>query len=89
MILGGHDHLYERFAAQAPDGSADDAGIRQFTAGTGGKELYEAVRIAPNSESIIDDAFGVLELTLNADSYDWRFLSIDGSEEDAGSDTCH
>ncbi len=88
-ILVGHDHLYERFAPQAADGSADDDGIRQFTVGTGGKELYEAVRVAPNSELLIDDSFGVLELTLHADFYDWRFLSTDGSELDAGSGTCH
>ena len=51
VILVGHDHLYERFAPQAPDGSAFDGGIRQFTVGTGGKELYEAARIAPNSRA--------------------------------------
>ncbi len=89
MILVGHDHLYERFAPQTPDGSADEGGIRQFTVGTGGKQLYQAVRVAPNSELIIDDAFGVLELTLHADSYDWRFLTVDGLEADAGSADCH
>lgn len=89
VILVGHDHLYERFAPQAPDGSAFDGGIRQFTVGTGGKELYESARIAPNSELIIDDSFGVLELTLHANSYAWRFLAVDGGVADAGTADCH
>jgi hypothetical protein len=90
LVLVGHDHIYERFAPQAPDGSADtEHGIRQFTVGTGGAERHEAVRVAPHSELINDDAFGVLELTLHADAYDWRFLTVDGAEADAGSADCH
>jgi hypothetical protein len=58
---------------QDPDGSPNERGIRQFTVGTGGKQLYPPVRIAPNSEQIIASTFGLLELTLHADSYDWRF----------------
>jgi 3',5'-cyclic AMP phosphodiesterase CpdA len=88
VILDGHDHLYERFAPQNPDGSPDERGIRQFTVGTGGKQLYPPVRIAPNSEGIVS-TFGVLELTLHADSYDWRFLSVDGEVPDAGTADCH
>ena len=89
VILGGHDHLYERFAPQDPEGSADERGLRQFTVGTGGKELYPPVRIAPNSELIVPGTFGVLELTFHADSYDWRFLTVDGAVPDVGSADCH
>jgi len=45
--------------------------------------------VAPNSERIIVGALGVFELTLRADSYEWRFLTIDGAEADAGSADCH
>ena len=89
VVLVGHDHLYERFAPQAADGSANVDGIRQFTVGTGGKGLYDREDVAPNSEVLIDDAFGVLELRLAPDSYDWRFLTIDDVEADAGSGSCH
>lgn len=89
LMLVGHDHMYERFAAQTPEGLASPDGIRQFTVGTGGREIRQAVRVAPNSELIIDDAFGVVELTLHADAYDWRFLTVDGVEADAGRDVCH
>ena len=89
VVLVGHDHLYERFAPQAPAGAAHPNGIRQFTVGTGGYQLYGAERVAPNSEVLIDDALGVLELTLQPESYDWRFLTVDGAEPDAGSGACH
>ena len=89
VVLVGHDHLYERFAPQAGDGTAIADGIRQFTVGTGGKGLYDREEVAPNSEVLIDDAFGVLELRLAPDSYDWRFLTTDDVEADAGSGTCH
>jgi alkaline phosphatase len=89
VVLVGHDHLYERFAPQSASGETDpDEGMRQFTVGTGGKELYPAERIAPNSELIIDDAFGVLVLTLHPKSYEWTFAKTDGSRPDFGSARC-
>ena len=40
MVLSGHEHIYERFAPQKADGTADPArGVRQFVVGTGGHEL--------------------------------------------------
>src|SRR5688500_13236960 len=42
VVVSAHDHLYERFAPQDPDGNADALrGIRQCTDGTGGAERYE------------------------------------------------
>jgi len=41
IVISGHDHEYERFAPQTPNGSADPArGIREFVVGTGGAGLY-------------------------------------------------
>jgi acid phosphatase type 7 len=88
VIVNGHDHLYERFARQTADGIADPAkGIRQFTVGTGGAELYNFVRVAPNSEARIMK-FGVMRFTLRPAQIDWQFLGIDGSVGDPGLDTC-
>jgi len=88
IILNGHDHLYERFARQMADGRADPAnGIRQFTVGTGGAELYNFVRAAGNSEERIM-RFGVLRLTLRPAQVEWEFLTLDGSVADGGLDTC-
>ena len=37
VVLSGHEHNYERFAPQDPQGRADsEGGIRQFVVGTGG-----------------------------------------------------
>lgn len=88
VVLSGHDHLYERFAPQDPDGGADAArGIRQFVAGTGGAVLYSSGAARPNSEVRLS-AFGVLRLTLGADGYDWEFISVAGPR-DAGTGSCH
>lgn len=88
VVLNGHDHLYERFARQRADGTPDPAnGIRQFTAGTGGAELYNFVRAAPNSESRILQ-YGVIRFTLRPAIVEWAFLGIDGSVNDSGLDTC-
>ena len=62
-------------------------GIRQFTVGTGGASLYEFISRANNSEMRMKQ-FGVLKLTLNADSYDWQFISVAGPG-DSGHGVCH
>jgi hypothetical protein len=88
VILNGHDHLYERFARQTADGRPDPVnGIRQFTAGTGGAELYHFARAAGNSEERILK-FGVVRFTLRPAQVDWEFHAIDGTISDRGLDTC-
>lgn len=89
IVINGHDHLYERFARQTSDGRADPVnGIRQLTVGTGGAELYNIVRTAPNSEERIVGRHGVARLTLRPAQVDWEFLGIDGTVSDRGLDTC-
>ena len=89
LVLTGHDHHYERFAPMDARGTPVPDGLRQFVVGTGGGVLRPAVRVAPASELIIDDAYGVLELTLWPGSYAWSFIGVDGSELDAGTGACH
>ena len=88
IVFSGHDHLYERFARQRSDGTADPAnGVRQIVAGTGGAELYNFVRAASNSEERIMK-FGVVKFTLRPAQVDWEFLGVDGSVSDRGLETC-
>lgn len=88
LVLNGHDHLYERFAPQDPDGSPDPArGIRQFTVGTGGAFIYKPVRREANSEVVLE-SFGVLRLTLESDRYSWEFIPTAGAG-DSGTASCH
>jgi Calcineurin-like phosphoesterase len=91
IVVNGHDHDYERFAPQDPDGKPDDRrGIREFVAGTGGKNLRPFGTTKPNSEVRDMTAFGVLKLTLRPKAYDWQFIPIAGkSFTDSGSGTCH
>jgi len=88
LVLVGHDHHYERFAPMAADGSPDPAGVRQFIVGTGGAPLRTAGEPAPHSELIIDDRLGILRLELATGAYAWSFLTVDGSEADAGEGSC-
>ena len=90
VVINGHDHLYERFAPQDPNGRPDaQRGIRQFIAGTGGVTPYQRVRVAPNSERL-HEAWGVLKLTLHSNSYNWEFVPVGGAQfSDSGTGPCH
>jgi hypothetical protein len=89
-VIGGHDHLYERFAPQTPDGVADPNGIREFIVGTGGKTPYSFTTSQPNSEIRNSGTRGVLKLTLHATGYSWDFVPAAGASfTDAGSGFCH
>lgn len=91
VVLGGHDHFYERFAPQTPAGAPDPVrGIRQFIVGTGGasRHRFEG-RPAANSEVRNDETHGVLQLSLRPDGYEWRFLPVAGAAfTDSGEARC-
>jgi acid phosphatase type 7 len=90
IALAGHDHDYERFAPQDPQGHADAVrGIREFVAGTGGAPPYQFAGIRANSEVRLTEQFGVLRLTLLNDAYAWDFISVSGSVVDTGAAACH
>jgi hypothetical protein len=91
VILNGHDHDYERFGPQTPDGRAGPAyGIREFVVGTGGRSHYAFSEIKPNSQVRNDDTFGVLVLTLHDAAYSWRFVPVAGQTfSDSGTASCH
>jgi hypothetical protein len=90
LVINGHEHFYERFAPQTPDGVLDRArGIRQFTVGTGGGHLLPVAAGRANSE-MIGSAWGVLVLTLNDGSYQWEFRPVAGASfSDTGVGECH
>jgi Calcineurin-like phosphoesterase len=91
VIVNGHDHDYERFAPQNPDGVADASrGIREFVVGTGGKNLRPFTLAHANSEVRYLEAFGVLKLTLSPGRYQWEFIPQEGkSFQDSGAAACH
>jgi hypothetical protein len=90
IVLAGHEHVYERFAPQRADGSADaQQGVRQFTVGTGGHTLNAFGTVLPNSEFRYNASWGVLRLTLGEGTYGWQYVPMTGEVIDSGSGTCH
>jgi hypothetical protein len=91
LILAGHEHSYERFAPQDPNGKADPAhGIREIVAGTGGRSHDPLGFATPNSEVREWKTYGVLKLTLAPGKYSWEFIPVAGSTfRDSGSGVCH
>jgi hypothetical protein len=91
VLLVGHKHVYERFAPMDPFQVADPSGIREFIVGTGGKSQASlATPPPPNAEVRNKGTYGVLRLTLHADSYDWQFIPEAGKTfTDSGTQACH
>ena len=91
IVIVGHDHNYQRFAPQTPDGREDlERGIREFVVGTGGSGHYSFGSPIANTEAYNIDTYGVLKLTLSPGAYSWEFIPVAGqSYRDAGSGTCH
>jgi hypothetical protein len=90
VVLNGHIHSYERFVLQDAVGNADPRGIREFVAGTGGREMYP-FEVPPGVNSVVRDAStrGVIKLTLHPTSYDWEFIPVAGGTfRDSGKGTC-
>jgi 3',5'-cyclic AMP phosphodiesterase CpdA len=90
VIVNGHEHSYERFGPQTPDGVADPVhGIRQFVVGTGGVSLYKFAEPLPNSLVRNDATYGIIRFTLNPSSFDWQFIPVAGSTfTDFGRENC-
>jgi len=91
LVLAGHEHSYERFAPQDPEGRADPQhGIREIVVGTGGRSHDPLGLAVANSEKQNYDTYGVLKLTLSPQSYAWEFVPEEGRTfRDSGSGACH
>jgi len=91
LVLAGHEHSYERFAPQNPEGNPDpDHGIREIVVGTGGRSHTPLGYAKPNSEVRDDKTYGVLKLTLSPGMYRWEFMPVPGEAfRDSGEGRCH
>jgi len=91
VVLAGHEHSYERFALQNPEGKSDPVnGIREIVVGTGGRS-HDLLGFATlNSEVREWDTYGVVKLTLSPGKYSWEFIPEEGKNfHDVGSSACH
>jgi hypothetical protein len=91
LVLAGHEHSYERFAPQDPDGRPDPIhGIREIVVGTGGRSHDLLGFGIENSEVRNADTYGVLKLTLSQHGYIWEFVpEEDKTFHDSGLGACH
>ena len=92
MYLAAHDHHYERFAPQRPDGASDpEHGVRQFVVGTGGRSITPFRTILPDSEVQDTSSFGVLvHAARSRPATSGSFLAAAGMPlADSGTATCH
>jgi len=90
VVINGHDHDYERFAPQDPDGNRDPRGIREFVAGTGGRNHRPFASPLPTTEIRNADTFGVLKITLHPGAYEWEFIPEAGKKfHDSGTGSCN
>lgn len=94
VVLGAHDHHYERMVKARADGSKSAAdGFRSFVVGSGGKNHY-ALSPTPDPRSAFRDAshFGVLRLQLGNEAaggdYTWKFVGAGGTVRDEGVGAC-
>ncbi len=91
LVLAGHEHSYERFAPQDPQGNSDPVrGIREIVVGTGGRSHSPLGVPTPNSEVRNWTTYGVLKLTLSRGKYHWEFIPVEGQTfHDSGDGVCH
>jgi hypothetical protein len=74
VVVNGHDHLYERYNPQDPNGLRGPAGIVEYIVGTGGAPLYDFGPTAPNSAFKTNRSYGVIKFTLRDVGWDSVFI---------------
>jgi acid phosphatase type 7 len=92
VILNGHDHAYERYLPQTPEGIVDSAkGMTQIIVGTGGGDLRGFSDLTPgkNSAFQVQGYYGVLKLTLGGKEWRSAFLDVQGRVWDPVGGPCH
>ena len=91
VLATGHEHAYERFLPQTPDGTRDSVrGVVEIISGTGGGDLRRfRYPLARNSAAQIQGHFGVLKVSLGDGEYAHSFIDTSGMIWDTGRGRCH
>jgi calcineurin-like phosphoesterase family protein len=90
LVLGGHDHTYQRMTAMNPSGAIDANGITQLVVGTGGEELMPTMNPRPTLVTGNTTTFGVVKLSLHANGWNGAFVPVaGGTYSDSFSGSCH
>ena len=86
LVLNGHEHFYESFRPKDASGLNVPVGLREIIAGTGGADLYDLSVVL--GAKVYARKFGLLELHLEKDHYDYAFRTLDGRVRDSGGAQC-
>jgi predicted phosphodiesterase len=82
LVLWGHDHNYEQVERTIASGTANEHKVNTIVVGTGGADLRACNTPNIPGELICGkkNNYGVLELTLNTNSYSWSFQNVNGKK---------
>jgi hypothetical protein len=86
LVLNGHEHFYESFGPRDAAGHARPVGLREIIAGTGGAQLRD-LSLAGGYKTYAR-MYGVLELHLQKDRYEYDFRTLDRGIRDSGAAQC-
>ena len=90
VVLNGHVHNYQRFAALDPTGSPDPVkGITEYVVGTGGESLASLSSAASPQPVAYAKKFGYLRMSLEPIGWSTEFIDSSGNLRDTSSGTCH
>ena len=90
VVLNGHVHNYQRFAALNPSGAVDRTnGITQYTVGTGGEKLAALNTSVIPQPVAYAKSFGYLRMKLLSGGWTAEFVTAAGQVLDPSSGTCH
>jgi hypothetical protein len=84
LVLFGHNHQYERFAPMTCSGQTGADAVRSIVVGSGGNNLYGFSGLQAGSQFHDNTNYGVIELKLYPDSYEWEFLASGRVQEGSG-----
>jgi Calcineurin-like phosphoesterase len=90
IVVGGHDHNYQRFARLNANGQVRGNGTAQFIVGSGGHGIQQTNRGDSRARRVVDaeGTFGALRLVLNRKGAEYRYVTVDGRVRDAGVIPC-
>jgi acid phosphatase type 7 len=90
VLIGGHDHNYQRYVPMDHLGRPDVDGFREFVVGTGGSNYGQTITpTVPITSAVMQmRVFGVIRFELMPNFYTWEFRAVDGSYVDSGEGSC-
>lgn len=90
ILMGGHDHNYQRYVPMDYLGRADANGFREFVVGTGGSNYGRTITpTVPITSAVLQvRVFGTIQFDLLPNFYSWEFRAVDGSYVDSGEGSC-